>query len=416
MDSTITFRRLTMISFLHRYFLDTEENYFSLLSGERAERLFNVISRNRYPLMNDLMVEPTEETKKNLAGLKIIFKILPQGILLGTAIESTEVNGKLKTKPLVSFPSTLRLQFTLRKRNGFEAYTSSRIGTVLPAAYYFTNENPGSDKTFPSLSVPAKNAEQNRIYEMGEIAVLNGNLTQCIRTTTSANVNDWKNISPDNYVTEYDRILIGKKVTYTFEIPGIKKAKFTLSNKDGVIKEINAEDKNALAAVDLDWQKKDDNRLIPDGFYSLTVSGDNNYRWSSDVYLNDTVNHKNSWGFLDIAIHTADSKFSLIDQDGCLNDDPLKYPNLELRFLSRSTYWKYFFQKKSPPVNDQNWTDLPAPAGISKLIMSKEPMLLRHTYQKVKYSDDFLPNPSDFRLSKHDDKICSEILLTTIKL
>ena len=413
----MTYRRLAMISFLHRYFLDTDDKeFFTLPAAEKDSRLVDLIIKGKLTLMNDLVIEPTPQTKDILKAHKIIYKVLQQGILLGSPVTQETIQGVVRSKPMIAFPKDLRLQFTIRSRNNFASYSLLRMNPVVPALYYLTNEDLMNVKTPPSLAVPVANFQAGRVYEMGELAIVGGNVSQSLQKTNSSNANHWQTVTDNHYVTEYDRRLLPKKFSYTFDQSSITEATFTLKKDSDVLKTLTFNNAAGLTAVELDLAHKDDNTKIGDGHYKLEVTGQNNYSWSSDVYLLDTIPGRSLWGFLDIAVHTSNSLFSLIDVDGFLPVDPLKYPHMELRFASRSTYWKYYFQKQAPTAQDLSWDVLQPPPGISKLIMSKKPITLLSGHRKVKYATNLLPNPGGMSFSRHADKLCSDILLTTIKL
>jgi hypothetical protein len=148
--------------------------------------------------------------------------------------------------------------------------------------------------------------------------------------------------------------------------------------------------------------------------YTLTVSGSNNYERTYTIYLNNTLYRPDVWGVLDIALHASDAAFDLLDDDGLLVAPG--HPVFELRFLNRSTYFKYYFQQKEPPVVDPAWNELPAPAGIQKVIISKEPIPLIRAYRKINYDTVQLPNPDGSLISRQDGRVCADTMLTRIKL
>lgn len=425
MNSERQYRRLFFIRILHGYYLDTNASrYYELTEGEISEQLRLSIANGQYSLMDDLLIQPSEETKAILKGHRLVFRVLPHGLLLGCAVQDETINGIVRSKPVIALNTKLRLQFYISIKNAFGIYSAVRLDPVIPSVYYFTNDNKQEKIKYPSLSVPMKNFSNGRNYQMGEMAIVNGTTAQAILPTKTA-LSGWLNINLNNiaYVSEYDRTLISKKFAYTFENKGIKEATFELQQEGRAIKTIQAKGDN-LSQINLDWQKKDDGSPIDDGRYHLNVTGTDNYTWSSELYLNDHLFAPGRWGVLDIALHTEDPAFSSLDENGYLTGNgAFTYPMMDLRILNRSTYWKYYFQQKGPTAADNNWelSSIPVPPGMDKVILSKEPLPLTKSLRQVKYSTALLPNPSDQRLAAEKDptkgiKICSEILLTKIKI
>lgn len=425
MNADRTYRRLFFIRILHGFFLDTNANrYYELSEAKINERLRATIVNGQYTLTDDLFIQPSEETKRILSGHRLIFRVLPHGILLGCAVQDELVNGVIKSKPVVPLSTKLRLQFHIGVKNAFGVYSSTRLDPVIPARYYFTNDNRAAGIVYPSLSIPMKNFIDGRFYQMGETAIVNGMPSQAVFPTTKA-LAGWTaiNLNGVNYVSEYDRELINKKFTYTFRKKGIKEASFELQQNGQLVKTINVKGDSLSEAI-LDFQKKEDDTLIPDGKYQLNVTGTDNYIWNSELFLSDRLYTPARWAVLDIALHTEDPAFSSLDENGYLTgNDEFTYPTMDLRILNRSTYWRYYFQQKGPTAIDNNWVNssLPIPPGIDKVIISKDPIPLTKSSRQVKYAADLLPNPSVQRLGTENDdrqgpKICSEILLTKIKL
>jgi hypothetical protein len=148
------------------------------------------------------------------------------------------------------------------------------------------------------------------------------------------------------------------------------------------------------------------------GIYTLKVTGTNNYKRSYTIYIKNQLYQRDAWGILDLVLNTTDAAFQLID-----NNSVIKSPVFELRFTSRSTYWKYYLQRGDTPAPDANWNDvLPLPSGMKKVIISKQPFPLMQAFRKVNYAAVSLPNPDGEQLSRQGDLICSEILLPKLKL
>jgi hypothetical protein len=317
------------------------------------------------------------------------------------------LNGALTTAVPVS--GQLRLQFVIRLKNAALLSRSNlRINPVFPACYYFTNDDITTGKSFPSLSTAVKEFTDGRLYEMGEMAIVNGNVSQAIARTDSA-ATGWVTTDDVHFINEYDRILLPQKFSYTFDQQGITQANVVLLKGADEIKTLSFQHAVGLQETVLDFTG------TPDGIYTLKVTGSNNYDRSYTVYLHSTLYQRDAWGVLDLVMHPADVAFQLVDADGLLAMPSA--PVFELRFASRATYWKYYLQKGDPPGADVNWEEvLPAPPGIKKVIISKQPYPLMQAYRKVSYATVSLPNPDGEMISRQGNLICSEILLPKMKL
>lgn len=394
----ISYSRLAVVNILHNYYLDKEGSaYYGLPQSDKDLRLTDLLMDNRYGLMDDLLIKPTAETEKVLKGQKIVFRQMSTGIVLGIAASGT--------KPVIPVSTQLRLQFSIQlKHPALISRTNLKINPVFPACYYFTNDSSIPNKTFPSLSAKIENITEGRVYEMGEWAVVAGKVSQAV-TRTSTAANGWVVADDVHAISEYDRILLPSSFTYSFDVSGIKKADFSLMKGADEVKKISFKGSVDLSNVLLDFP-------VATGFYTLKVTGTNNYKRSYTVYINHQLYQRDNWGILDLVFNTTDAAFQLLD-----NNSVIKSPVFELRFTSRSTYWKYYLQKGDTPAPDANWNDvLPLPSGIKKVIISKQPFPLMQAFRKVNYASISLPNPGGEELSRQGDLICSEILLPKLKL
>lgn len=414
MSFTTTYKRLAAVNILHAWYLDTEEQAFYGLSAEDQDAVLTTqLQTGRYSLMQDLIVEPSPATAALLKGHKMLFRQTAQGLLLGVAVQREQSNGQLRYRPMITPDNTLRLQFHLRIKDALLLSRSNlRFNPVFPACYYFTNDDAITGKTFPSLSAPMQNLAAGRMYEMGETAIVNGIASQAQQRTDT--VTGWNALEDRQYISEYDRILLPFRFSYQFENAGITDASFVLKQGDTVVKTIQQQSPEGLQDVLLDFHLKQDNTPLENGFYTLTIAGNNGYERAYIVHLNNSLYRPGIWGVIDLVIQPADNAFRLIDEEGLLVAPA--HPVFELRFLNRSAYLKYYFQQKEPPVADADWNELPAPAGMQKVIISKQPFPLMRAFRKINYDTVQLPNPDGRQISRENGLICADIMLTRIKL
>lgn len=415
MSFATTYKRLAAVNILHPWYLDTEQQLFYELSAADQDAVLTTqLQAGRYALLQDIVLEPTPSTAALLRGHKIIYRQIPQGLLLGVAVESVDSGGQIRYRPQITPDNSLRLQFYIRIKDPLLLSRSNlRFNPVFPSIYYFTNDATTAGKTFPSLSVPMQDFADGRLYEMGETAIVNGTPSQAL-TPTSTAAQGWTALTDRQYISEYDRILLPFNFTYRIETAGVDEAIFELRKDADVVKTLEFQRPEGLQEVTLDFRPKENEAPLENGIYTLAVSGSNNYERTYTVYLNKTLYRPDVWGLLDIALHTSDTAFDLLDDDGLLATPG--HPVFELRFLNRSTYFKYYFQQKEPPVNDPAWDNLPVPAGMQKVIISKQPIPLIRAYRKISYDTVQLPNPDGRLISREDGRVCADTILTRIKL
>lgn len=415
MSFATTYKRLAAVNILHPWYLDTEQQRFYELSAADQDAVFTAqLQTGRYALLQDMVLEPTPSTAALLRGHKIIYRQIPQGLLLGVAVEAVASGGQLRYRPQIIPDNNLRLQFYIRIKDPLLLSRSNlRINPVFPAIYYFTNDAVTAGKTFPSLSVPVQDFADGRLYEMGETAIVNGTPSQA-STPTSTAAQGWTALADKQYISEYDRILLPFNFTYRIETAGITEATVELRKDADVVKALEFQRPEGLQEAPLDFRPKQNEAPLENGMYTLAVSGSNNYERTYTVYLNNTLYRPEVWGLLDIALHTSDAAFDLLDDEGLLAAPG--HPVFELRFLNRATYFKYYFQQKEPPVNDPAWDNLPVPAGMQKVIISKQPIPLMRAYRKISYDTAQLPNPDGRLISREDGRVCADTILTRIKL
>lgn len=395
----IIYSRLAAINLLHAFYLDKEGSpYYGLSAADQEIRMAELLTDGRYDLMDELLITPTPATEKILKGQKIVYRQTSTGMILGISSSGNV--------PTIAINPQMRLQFSIKlKHAALVTRSNLKINPVFPGSYYFTNDSTTTGKVFPSLSAGVQNIVEGRVYEMGELAVIAGNVSQAI-TRTSTAASGWITVPDAHTINEYDRILVPPEFPYTFDQSGVKNATFSLKKGVQEIKKLTFTDPVGVQQAMLDF------KAAPDGIYTLSVTGTGNYKRTFTLYISRQLWQREAWGIIDLVMRPADAAFQLTDNNGSLLS-----PTFHLRFGSRSTYWKYYLQKGEPTLPDLNWDDVtPVPAGMKKVIISKEPYPLMQAYRKVNYAAVMLPNPDGATISRQGNLICSEILLPKLKL
>lgn len=418
MAFSITYRRLAAINFLHNFYLDQgNTTFYNLSETDRAARLDSVVNAGRYTLMNDILLEPTPATAALLRGHKIVWRQTVQGLVLGMAIRRVMVAGVEKHVPVITPAANLRLQFRIKvKKRYWNNRSNMRLQTVLPAAFYFTNDDTTIGKMYPSLSVPMQKFEEGRFYEMGELAVVNGIPSRAVANTTTAS-QGWATWAEHHCISENDRNLLPFSFRYRFDQHDLQDATFTLLQGGNMVKQIVMQHNNTLQEVSLDWNKHTNGGLLPNGSYTLTITASNGYNRTYKVFLHRELYQPNILGVVDLALQTGANGFSLLDPDGYLIQLPAPaiHPVFELRFLSRTAYWRYIFQEEDPGIPDAGWTKT-THAGSKAVICRTDPFGMQQDFRKITYQGTVLPNPDGNLLMADAERIYADTMLTKIKL
>lgn len=418
MAFSIIYRRLAAINFLHNFYLDRGEiTFYDLSEADRADRLENVVSAGRYTLMNDILLEPTPATAAQLRGHKIVWRQTVHGLVLGMAIRRVMVAGVERHVPEITPATSLRLQFRIKvKKRSWNNQSNMRLQTVLPAAFYFTNDDTTTGKVYPSLSAPMQVFEEGHFYEMGELAVVNGISSRAIANTTTA-MQGWMAWPEHHCISESDRNLLPFSFRCRFDQRDLQDATFTLLQGADVVKQIVVQSNDTLQEVSLDWNKHTNGTPLTNGSYTLTIAASNGYNRTYKVFLHRELYQPDTLGVIDLALQTGANGFSLLDQDGYLVQLPAPaiHPVFELRFLSRTAYWRYIFQEEDPGVPDAGWTKTTA-TGSKAVICRTDPFGMQQEFRKITYQGTVLPNPDGNLLMADAERIYADTMLTKIKL
>jgi hypothetical protein len=412
MFSNISYRRLVVIDMLHNYYLDENGvNYFELPLSDQEKRLNEVLKKSRYNLMEQITVEPVEDTRRLLAAHRIILKKSAQGFFLVVAVKEIRDDSGLRYKPVIPLNGNMRMQFKIKVSNLISFITNTRLRPVFPAMYFLTNSSMTTGKVYPSLAAPTPKYREGYMYAMGETTIVNDVAQRAVRQTNNPN-EGWAIMNDIHETGEQDRILLPKAFRYLFQVTSLTQVRFELRKNDQTLKTIVMKNETGLKEAMINFEKADNGSIIESGMYTLLVSGNDNYKLEHTVYLDDSLYNNDAFALIDIVPMTVDPAFSLLDADGLLsNHHPSGCPMFELRLASRSTYWNYYFKDKPPDITDPLWEDSEVPAGFSKSITSTIPFALSQDYRKLNYGKMILPNPNDTAISLKANKIYSDILI-----
>lgn len=376
----IRYASLFSVDVLHDYFLNHGHVVHEALSDETRLRINELYSVDAF-----LSINPTAQTQRVLAGHQMIFKSTRTGFMVGvkTDISAPDI------RPFVPFASDLRLTFALTV-NDPRFFNYTELPAAASSVYRFSNSsgNDVADQLFLTAQVPGY--DSTRAYEAGAIYAVYAagviDLFRAVRDTGPAGSPigaDWERIPPDTwnpattyangaivlsdnrlyralvdapgtdlddtsdwemlmflanqYACSADKLLLQPSI-FNLDLSGAALTHATVrlfrSGESAVAAECAyAAPSGTLGVVSVDI------RDLAYGIYRLEVLNGALTPISTlgfEFYLNpDAV--RGVW-FGIIEIDAGSGGFALLDSGGVLRS-----PRYTLRFLNRSTRWRYIF-------------------------------------------------------------------------
>jgi hypothetical protein len=396
------------VQLLHGYYLDEKsKRFFELDPAQQKLRL------ESYNIFNDLAIEPTDECKKTMSRYRIKTSQSDSGFFAGLEVRQQsgiELPFSFPLKQEDADKETFDLIFKIKIKNSYIShYSNMRLATSeAPYRFYFTNENKQT-ATAPSLSEPVAAFTNGRVYEMSELAVIDGTLKQALEQTTVKTANKWQIVPDFKWVNENDKKALPKK--FVFQLPStVKTAQVTL--KSAAI-EMTAVFKSMepLKNIDLDYSK------APDGIYQLMIAGNDGFQYTKEIYLCKELTDANCLGIIRIAHKKGLSAgFNILTpQNGLITEGGTSGRPFDIRFLTRLTYRKIY--DNANQVISKNLK----PSDNALYIYNADQMILstKQSYPLTKAAakltisngDLTLPEPNVRNLTKEELRFYSEIFI-----
>lgn len=414
--ATIYYKKLFEVRILHEYYLMNHhhQEFFALNELQRNAILQQRLLNKQYDIWKDVTIAPAEESKRLFQGHHIRFIQQPTGFFIGIRVKPA---GN-QFIPYIPLDESIHFTFTIDIKNPyFRNITNDGLSNTIPGIYYFDNANAEGNKTFPALSTPVAAYQPDRQYAMGALAVIGGELMEALESTHTPDPSRWKKLNASGLVHEGEKILLPKQFLYRFDRKkNVTTVEFILKTSDGAdVKQISFTQPERLEQIPLNFLAADaDATDIPNGFYTLEVTGDDNFQEQRKVYLNDVVYNSRYLGVIDIGQNNTD--FKLWEADGSLQSPA---PIFEIRLKSRSTYWRYLSgEGKKFKVTTKTSPYLTAVQGA---LLCKAPLPFSFTPIEFHNNDPaiesvFLPNPSDITFRPEEDgRVYANIYLSPIK-
>lgn len=375
-----SYRTLLQVNLTHDYFLSRGNVVFEAQSAVDQSSLTAL-----YSVADFLEIFPDEQTLARLAGQKMIFRTNAGGFVVAVQIDPTSA----AARPLIPSGSDLVLRFALKMKDArFANYTE--LGPDTTGFYRFGNDSQNEVAGTCFLTRPVSPFDASRAYTAGETysqaAGATFNLFVAIRDTGPAAtpvVADWLRVPADtwNAASTYQAGSIVLSNNQLFKAlvngPGTDLTNATQWQPVGALGNQYATAGDAIAAVsgwfNLDLtsaalaaatvrmfpasatvpavdqafvasqgnlgQVQVDLRGLAAGIYRVqvldrtltpVVAG------PASVYISSEATAGGWFGVVEIGAGSGD--FAIFNADGTL-----RAPQYVLRFLNRSTFWRYIF-------------------------------------------------------------------------
>ncbi|AYL94519.1 hypothetical protein [Mucilaginibacter celer] len=336
MTLNLNYETLFEINIRHHYHLDDGDKLFDTLTADAQVNLLK-----RYDIGSFLYIVPTKATRAKFAGLHVVYKQTPTGIITG--VPYTLDAGKEKPQ-LVPADNDV-FSFNLSITDGlFANYSSLPLQAPAGMVYYFTNDPSYLPRVSPALTATPNVYKAATDYYPGDMLVDNQAApTKLFIAQKKNNLDPAAGGTPaGNWIT--DTLVGGKPLAYAGNNDLIQQFgrifiyQVTVAGKapDLIIKDRLGNTVNVLTSMesgDLNIIKADMGDL-PEGLYTAHLStADASYKDDFAFYYSQDAS---AWAFIDICVKTGNAVYNLLQ-----GDTTLKSPVFSLRFKNRATYWRY---------------------------------------------------------------------------
>lgn len=360
---SVEYKILFEIRFLHDYYLYGEEpdsgnrikSFFAMNSNNQSTRLTELVKSGRYDMRKDLELLVSPDDQRLFKSLRM--KLVSTEIGFFLVIEVKRIvsrTGDVRFEPVIKPAEDAYLVFGLAVKNPLFGAISNLRLDDEGKIYYFSNEE--EHHKF-SLSSPIKPISPGQQYRMGDLARVAGGVKQAT-ADNNGNASFWSAVSSDGVVHQGDRSLNPHE----------------------------------------DWYRK----------------------WRDNI----KIRSKHPAGVIKIFLINGNSELSPINENRLLTTRFLptikkaKHPIYELRWLTRSTYWRY---RKRGIFSEEEKSDIVNNAG--SLLVAREDAVLttkplpitRERLQGLWVGSSVnLPNAQPGIIKKEGAKIFSDIELNEL--
>lgn len=428
---------------LYKTLLDLELWHdFYLGESDLNELVYDINSISNYDISDFLELTPTLECSKILKSLRWAFRSKSGGGSIFASVDEIIPDvPDTDFKTVVSINRPYRLTFWLTARNqNFANLTNLPLDIGSNQFFYFSNlsnnkqeysiEDSSGDsatKIFLFLTESLQPYQAVSKYEFGQLVTDNNNETwEAINYQESAAAeqpddDNWQKIGFSQYVSVLDR-QTSQKLSRKLVVPNIEpgdQLRFTLTDvndRETFVHELtisanHPSGESFIYSLNFTGQ--------PPGLYSYSYFRNGDLEEEERFVLINPINSQQALGLVEIVLNQEKvaTPFSFLQSsDGQTLINPKTYI---IRFRTRSTYWRYLYEK---PHGLEN-ADLPTNFELfdERSYITKKPKeLFRNPKSESLLKDrnnHLLPVPNTARIrpeideSKHVIKIFSDIYL-----
>ncbi len=416
------FKRIFEVRILHDYYLLSEnKSFFDQPPDQQRKIIEKRIQHNLLDLRKDLKIYPTAATKSLMERHKMGYFQTPLGFVATIEVVSKFKDGAVRYKPRFNLPLNSIFHYNVEVSNPyFNNLTEGRLRSRFDSIYYFTNQVIGQSPGI--LASPIADWNPDLTYEMGDLAIINGQLKQAVRRCQDNTASNWHPRSGQGLVHAGDRCLLPTQSAYRFP-PSLtdQNATAKLINLDGqTFKVSQGAIESNLRSLNLDFRKDSDGNEIKNGKYNLQIQGDHGYIDEKEVIIDDQLYNPYLYGIIGISDDTENLDNMILDQDGFLSrPSPNEtHPIFEIRLRSRSTYWRYVMSEDIAGAPDHLIFE---PIDQQKILISEKPRSLSSVptsfpAQPPALAEKMYPNPETHPLKEQTDgRIFSDLNINTIQ-
>ncbi len=429
MRQNLQYRILFSAMVEHDFYLSEDKELYRGDSELRKQVLDS--QKKDYTISQFLSVVPTKDCANYIRNSNLIFKTNNNGFIVGARV--LPVNGDRNFTTALPLGNAVNLRFTLTSRSPFFFnFTNLRIekGNKPKETYiyYFTNRNsnvvnhPGLDARL-YLSKPLGGYQRDRDYEAGELILQDGKLFEALEDIpgdTVFNSESWREIYRDQdphfqFVSVADRLLLRPAIFRHIvhnDLENHKILNIILYSRDDVVvaklqfKTSDSTLKDCL--IDLSNYDPGTYRLEVRRVDNTTIS-----EFGIIFYLDDLLFRQKPLALIECFYtpNTDLGEYRWLDEN---NNHRLRSPVYRLRWKSRPTYWRYYFNAPVNILSESNQV-IQLPAPHDRILQTREPFALSQIMRKVEISLNGenvpkpLPNPNITKISPENGQVFSEI-------
>ncbi len=409
----IIYKILCEVKLMHEYYLTSEkgETVFDFAAqNDRMNFLFQQFVKDSPSINNNLDFVISESNRVLFNNLKI--KIIPSYSGFKLAIQCNKkilADGTAVYEPVTPLPIDTAIPVFIKEKISISSFSNNTLKKPFNAAWYFSNQDFPSAKTFPFLSNSVPAFDGGATYQQGEIALHGSNDVRAFLNNGA--IDPWLKLKGTGYINESDKLLLPLSFSYTFSTTdNVTDALFILKDfNNAEVKRLSVSGTNPIKSVYLNFHTENNIvKTLPDtepanhSMYTLEVTGSNGYSktFTTLLFADDRMGISNYTALLQLKPIADNTAFNLIDSNGFLFTrllpDSTKQPPpvFELWMKSRLVFWQYINNKQRKIKLTIDTQDLLT--ENSGVLVMKNPLSLTYSPILVKKPDNsfqYLPNP-----------------------